>query len=595
MPPAQPRQRLAGADGCWAGGAPELRAAGAETGPSARPRRQEAFGNGPTGIGTRALAFFLLALGVRLGFAFAPLARIDAGFVPDDTYYVLSIARSLAAGDGPSTGHGVLTNGFQPLFAWLLVPLFRLGVDAEGGLRGAVILGALFDALCAAGLFALARRSVAPGHPSRAVRGPELVGVGWALSPVAVGQALNGLESSLALASVLAACLALDGVDRATAAERRPILAGLLLGFALLARIDAALLCLLVAGWLGARRRWRELVRIGVAAAVVVAPWWAYEWIRFGTLVPSSGPAVRAAAINLDPAAGTTWAWAALTAVNPWLDLPSWRSAVIASPALSAVALALAGGLLLLGLVSAWRRFSSGGRLFLAFGGALGVFYILWVPAVWFFQRYLLATTAGTLLVAFSQWDRWQSDSRWHVRFARVAAGVLVALQIGQLSLWAVRGKPTDRDHNGIKGYATPARAILEELGAAGGEVVLGAFQSGALGYYAAAPEWRDIRVLNLDGVVDARAFAALESGTLLAYLEEQRVTHVADWEFLVRRIWARQRRAAIAAGGPLLSLRPLPVFSAPAQADLRFVPFALERPEPAAGAPGSEPTAQAP
>lgn len=595
MPPTRNRQRLAGTEGCCAGGASELRAARAEAGRSARLSRQEAFGNGATGFGTRALVIFLLALGVRLGFALAPLSQIDAAFVPDDTYYVLAIARSLAAGDGPSTGHGVLTNGFQPLFAWLLVPLFQLGVGAEGGLRGAVILGALFDALCAAGLFSLARRSVIPCQTSRVVRGPELVGVGWALSPVALGQALNGLETSLALATVLAACLALDRIDQISETDRRPILAGFLLGLALLARIDAALLCVLVAVWLGSLRRWRALARIGVASAAVVTPWWVYEWVQFGTLVPSSGPAVRAAAISLEPVPGMTWTWAALTAVNPWLDLPSLRGFIIGRTSLYAVVLALAGGLLIAGLTLAWRRFSPGGRLFLAFGGTLVFFYLSWVPAVWFFQRYLLTTTAGTLLVALSHWDCWHSCGPRRARIARVVAGILVALQVGQLTLWAARGKPADRDHNGIKGYAAPARAILGELGGAGGEVVLGAFQSGALGYFAAAPERGGIRVLNLDGVVDARALAALESGTLLAHLEEQRATHLADWEYLVRRIWARQRRAAIAAGGPVPALRPVPVFTAPAQADLRFVLFALERPALAAGDPEGEPAGQTP
>ncbi len=530
---------------------------------------------------SRAAVIFLLALTVRIGFAFGPLPVVDASFVPDDTYYVLSIARSLAAGEGPSASDGILTNGFQPLFAWLLVPLFWVGAEPAAGLRGAVVLSSIFDALCAVGLFVLTTNAVVDGRPARRTPGAaELAGIVWALSPVAVGQALNGLETSLALAAVLAVCISLGRPGRVAPAHGRPFLLGALLGVALLARIDTACLCLLVAGGLGAQRRWRELVRVASAAFLVVAPWWAYEWGRFGTIVPGSGPAVRAAALSLEPALGMTLSWAAMTAINPWFDLPAVRSSIIASPALSALTFLAVCGLGTLGLAAAWRRLASGVRHFLAFGWALLAFYVLWVPAVWFFQRYLLVTAAGTLLIAVVAWARWHDAGPRQARLARAAAGLLLGLQLFQLGAWATRGKPLDRDHNGIKGYAGPAQAILRELREARGEVVLGAFQSGALGYFAGKSEAPGIRVLNLDGVVDASALAALQSGRLIAYLEERGVTHVADWEFLVRRTWTRQRLAAAAGGDPDPQTRLVPLFTAPAQANLEFVLFALQRME---------------
>lgn len=65
-----------------------------------------------------AAAFLLLVLWAQ------PLTTIDRLFLPDDTYYTLSIARALSAGDGPSASGGILTSGFQPLTAFLMVPVF---------------------------------------------------------------------------------------------------------------------------------------------------------------------------------------------------------------------------------------------------------------------------------------------------------------------------------------------------------------------------------------------------------------------------------------------------------------------------------------
>ena len=56
-------------------------------------------------------AGFLLRVAVLV----RPLGVIDRLFVPDDTYYTLTIARSLARGHGPTVDGHVLTSGFQPL------------------------------------------------------------------------------------------------------------------------------------------------------------------------------------------------------------------------------------------------------------------------------------------------------------------------------------------------------------------------------------------------------------------------------------------------------------------------------------------------
>jgi hypothetical protein len=80
----------------------------------------------------------------------------------------------------------------------------------------------------------------------------------------------------------------------------------------------------------------------------------------------------------------------------------------------------------------------------------------------------------------------------------------------------------------GAKGYGEPARQILDR---APDDAVLGALQSGALGYYAPLSP-RHLTVVNLDGVVDAGAAAAFAERRLAVFARSRGVTHVVDWQF---------------------------------------------------------------
>ena len=60
-------------------------------------------------------------------------------------------------------------------------------------------------------------------------------------------------------------------------------------------------------------------------------------------------------------------------------------------------------------------------------------------------------------------------------------------------------------------------------------ETVIGAFQSGALGYFLDRH-----RVVNLDGVVNASALEALKGEEMYAYLLKENISVVADWNWVV-------------------------------------------------------------
>ena len=121
----------------------------------------------------------------------------------------------------------------------------------------------------------------------------------------------------------------------------------------------------------------------------------------------------------------------------------------------------------------------------------------------------------------------------------------------------------------GAKGYRQPALAVLDSLPA---DAVVGSLQSGALGYYGLTVR-PDVRVVNLDGVVDAEAAEALRRGRLASFARSRGVTHLADWTFNVDLFLRRS-------GDDRLSRAALDeIAQAPAQGPDRFTVYAVRWP----------------
>ena len=95
-----------------------------------------------TVIGIAIVGFVL-----RVAVLVRPIGVIDRLFVPDDTYYTLSIARSIAHGHGPTVDGHTLTSGFQALLGFLLVPVYWLTDNLDLALRIDLALLVVVDTL----------------------------------------------------------------------------------------------------------------------------------------------------------------------------------------------------------------------------------------------------------------------------------------------------------------------------------------------------------------------------------------------------------------------------------------------------------------
>jgi hypothetical protein len=463
-----------------------------------------------------------LWLGLSLGLIVTLLiglqdpAHLDRLFLPDDTYYTLSISRSLAAGLGPTTDGIILTSGFQPLIALMQMPAFWLTGSATAPVVWSMVLSAAFGLWT---IWLLGRVLVQAGASDGAV----LLGMAFAATaPMVLGNHLNGLETSLAMALSLWAALLAAGIDRAASPGRWAGL-GAVCGLCLLARIDTCFLVLLI-GCLGLGRGGigRALIMAGTAL-VVVSPWWGWCLLEFGSPVPESGSAVRQLVhfyreTGLDTGAALASAIVTLSGIG---GSPGLLSGLLV------LALGLAGLIWLLAR-AATRHWDAASLIGIA-AAILLVFYVTYLPIFWFFERYFQPVILGLIIGAVLLLDGLAGRLGRHLPATRVLPALLgltcIALNLAPLGRLHAGVAPAGWNSiYGVKGYAQVARDIIAALPEG---AVLGAMQSGALGYFA----WADMRVVNLDGVVSGPAHRAIVDAALATYLRDNHVGYFADWD----------------------------------------------------------------
>jgi len=454
----------------------------------------------------------------------------------DDAYYYFGVARNLASGLG-STFDGINpTNGYHPLWCWLLVPVLAV-VDGPGpALRG---IGALWFVLAALAPCALWRAL----RPRTGATGAVMAAALFGLQPVlAAGLSRpNGLETPLY--AVLIA-VAIGRFERAAGSAPSPpppaamLALGIALGAVTLARLDGGMLGVAGVALLAMHgfRDWGPRAvagRVGIlvaAATVVVGPSLIWNVARFDHPVPVSGRAVSLAAADERAGLGGTLSTAnlrrragyALARVPAQLARGAVKGSPIEGPLVrsgslgGAAALALTGGLLTLGLA---RRRRAGPLLtdalavLASFCALHYAAYVLWLWAsgeTWYRLYYfmpevmLLAAACGAALGPSLDAVR-SPVLRWSVATAGLA-----------LLGWHV----WDHAARTRSSYQAPPGPVAERHiyawvreRTAPGEV-LGARDAGKLGFFSHRP------VVNLDGLInDQRLLGALRENRVAEYV----------------------------------------------------------------------------
>ena len=462
-----------------------------------------------------------LALLVRLYVAWRPVPFLLRLNLPDDAYYYFLIAHHIGTGDGPSFDGLTINNGFHPLWLLVTLPLFageELGADLPVHL--ALSLGALLDAATCYILYRVATRLA-----GRAAG--RVAGLFYALNVMSVLQATNGLETPLG--GMLAAAAwwgVLALAERPTA--RRAVGWGGLVGLMLLARTDYVLLAVPLGLYLLARRRdragWVAAFLAVAACGLVLLPWLAWNRVHFGSFMQVSGVAVPYASHQRYAmgSGGELWGWIRQS-LGHLLEPAGWlRGDFVGGPPFAGL---LWWGLVVVAVGRCWRRGDRGwlGGWLPMVAAAAGLVLvhtlIRWYPRPWYFMAsaQALAVGLGAGLVGL-----WKAAEGWGRRtLAAVLSGLVVVSLVGWAYTWRIGLYPWQDRMLEAAGWI--------ERNVPPGELV-GSLNAGIYAYYS------DRTVVNLDGVVNPEAFAAIRERRLLAYMVERGIGYFVDFDHALEK-----------------------------------------------------------
>ncbi len=501
---------------------------------------------------TLVLCVLLVIVAFHMSVAWQDFATLNRnGFLYDDSFYAFQISRNMADGAGMTFDGIHPTTGFQPLYVFLLVPIFMIsGGDPVLPIHIALSMLALFTGMTAYLLYRIGRRYVG----FAAALAATLI---WAFSPIVIKQTANGLET--AIASFMIAAAVLYYLSRVRGEEKpsasRFFVLGLLLGLGIVSRIDGTFLALVMTlDYLLVLKRRKASASILIKLALVPAgvlilygPWVLFNIVESGSIIQDSGRATRFLSLAYSSYFGygpeslafkgpdISFMWIHLEhAISSLKVIPPvqvlFRSAeklddILGTGAAFRIISNIAGYIILLiagaGVLS-WRRDEKKSKrgevnFLLVYSALLILSYSFYIFGAFFFLRYFFPIfMIACIYLAFFLQDGfdWLRGRSITVRRTALAAAAVYLLFFSLFSYsQAFRSPP-------IYPYYDIAKWIDANTGK---EDKIGVFQCGTIGYLC------DRQVINLDGKVNREAFFALETGHINDYLNDEGIDIVID------------------------------------------------------------------
>ena len=493
-------------------------------------------------------------------------------FFADDAFYYFKIARNISAGLGITYDGVQHTNGFQPLFLFLITPLFSItGKSITLPLHLVALLQSLISIGIGIFLYKTSRAIVDEWYAL------FIVAI-WMLSPIVVDKELNGMETGLNLFLIVATVYYYSSPCEYHLSPLRfskLSTLGLLLGLVVLSRLDGLILVGVIAihfsysivrkakGVEDFKRLATSVVCVIGVVFLLVVPWLIFNYQVAGSIIPTSGQAVRYMSQNYGFAFfnfrfGTTQSsdllyhipikfylenvFFSFTKVLLHLPYTSYvtrasydflltheGTSLLAKGVVRTLAsLALASLFFL--LLKFLPRSSRIWKLLLVYSMLLIGAYSCYAFGQWFYHRYyfviaLMGTIWGGYLL-------YSIDLRLpRSFFIPTLFKVLTLILFLSLSLLQWRQVVSDRHKNQNLLLHTMVK-VAEQTIPQGS--VIGCFQSGIIGYYS------DRKVINLDGVVNLEALRAIKENRMGEYVSREGISYIMDWSFVLDTLFFR-------------------------------------------------------
>lgn len=524
----------------------------------------------------------VLALGslaLHLYFSWRPLASLVAMFAGDDMFYYLQIARNIARGHGSTFDGTTLTNGYHPVYMLLVTAIFWLfpGKTITFYAQASLTLLSVANVTTGVLLFFVVKRLFGRSAGLFAA-------MFWLLNPYVLGTALIGVEVALAaLMFSIAMLVYLRFSEQWMMRQARwqeTYLLGVLLGLTCLCRTDSMFFafCLGLAILFilhksphtpGSWKHWPIFI---VGGATVIGPWFAWNLLRFGSIVQDSARALTSLKHHLYlqtygwqavitkkwPATFTHW----ISCLTDILCMPtSWFTALLL---LLLVWVALRPTLATQHPAHSNDSFDHSSRASGSFApradlpqramlwavlGALVLTLLFYAGYFWFLQKWyflsptvlvvvllgglfhtteqnIIAIGVATKEIQANKPDRSQNSldtlplkQSWIQTYKHLVVSACMVFLVLGLFVW--QGNRLFRV--GFYPWQKQYYNIAIQLKQMPKTTRVGAFNTGIYGYV------MDRGVVNLDGVVNGQVLRAMKQKKLLSYLRQQGITHIVD------------------------------------------------------------------
>jgi uncharacterized membrane protein YobD (UPF0266 family) len=206
--------------------------------------------------------------------------RMSSSLMLDDGYYYMQIAWNISQGNGCTFDGINQTNGFHPLWQFMLVPLFWTGIGKQGALLAAVGLQTVLFISSGWILYALLYRSAGRSLALTAA-------CTWILNPWLWNKAaVSGMETGLLVTCFGVSCWVFMEV---LADRKSPWILGISLTFLAAARIDSLPFSLAIVFVLFFRKVGRKALSAVAPLLVYLALYLIINIALFGYPLPVSG------------------------------------------------------------------------------------------------------------------------------------------------------------------------------------------------------------------------------------------------------------------------------------------------------------------
>lgn len=464
----------------------------------------------------------------RLLILIRPLKYIDGLLIPDDAYLGMTIAKNIAQGLGPLYGFDY-TNGFQPMYVFLIVPafwIFKSGLITP--VHASLFLLAVFDTLSLFYLFKLIKSSTKYSFT------PILMAFSWIFNPYIIEISLNGLETIISTFFIIVSLyffkvkIADEAID-----DRfyvKCFIFGIIIGLAILARIDNCFLALsgiLVFTWQMHRKRIplqeivNNIVIIILGICLVYLPWLIYSAHYTGDIYPVSGKAVRYLSLsqmNHQPTFVNNYYPMIRSAFITVIE-NNWVYIVIIAVALGAYPVTRVKiSLPLDELVKKDRSII----ILLIFGALLFPAYTLYILGMNYITRYLFPLILIFILTSSLLIDAYSSLFDRKIYRYLINSTLLTFIILATVSQPKYRAFyfSKDSDSRGYMNLGVWAKNNFED----GTRVACS--QTGALGYFA-----DNLEVINIDGKVNKNCYESLVMKRNIEYIKENRIEYIIGWK----------------------------------------------------------------